>query len=442
MRVFPGTMKSKDLFIPTGSRPTARKPKRCLHILLAALTLLCLLAEPAPLLSTRAGLAAEPAEEKEVTSFRIKIRRLQQAIALQEDQMTASEEKERNILEEIEVIDHRLVKQQAKLMDLEEKMRNQQALIDREEETLQKIRDKKAKVEEHLKKRVAAYYTMGDIGLLNVTFSTRTLPELLAFNDAFDTLIKYDQQLIQNYLGTIREIERTRNALDLEKAVLQGFIEQLVEENNLLEQTKDEKQLLLTQIRTQARLHRQAIEEMRQASEQLSRSIASLKSRLQVSERGFVANKGSLPPPVDGVIITLYDQEKVNKLGIARKSQGIELAAPDGTPVVAVAEGEVIFSGYLRGYGNTVIIHHGLQYYTVTSRIEKLLVAKGQQVRAESSIGIMGDTAVLFDEGLYFEIRHGRDSLDPLIWLNPNRLSAERQEHPPEQSAAIGPVQE
>ncbi len=35
----------------------------------------------------------------------------------------------------------------------------------------------------------------------------------------------------------------------------------------------------------------------------------------------------------------------------------------------------------------------------------------------------MGETATLFDEGLYFEIRHGRDSLDPLLWLAPNRLS-------------------
>jgi len=429
-------MKLSDDFISSGSRHSKER-RRSFGLLPLIFVLSCQLAWP---IMMPAAEHPTTSEENDVTSFRIKIRRLQQGIANQENQMAESESKERNILEEMEVIDTKLTKQQEKLRDLEEKMQKQQALIDQEEGTFERVLEEKAKVEEHLKKRIKAYYTMGDIGLLNVTFSTQTLPELLTFHDAFDTLIKYDQKVFQKYLETIKEIERTKTALDLQKAVLQEFIAELVEENKVLEQTKNDKQLLLTQVRTKARLNKQTIDEMQQASEDLSRSIVSLKSKHQDFDQGFIASKGSLPPPVDGVLITLFDQEKVNKLGIARRSQGIELKAPDGTRVIAVADGEVIFSDYLRGYGNTVIIHHGLQYYTVTSRIEKLLVEKGQQVKAESSIGIMGDTAVLFDEGLYFEIRHGRESLDPLIWLNPNRLSAQH-EHAPEPNDTAGSVQ-
>lgn len=366
-------------------------------------------------------------EEKAVSGFRIKIRRLQEGIIDQENQISETEIKERNILEEMETIDNKLIKHQEKLRELEAKMQKQQTLIDEEEVALTTIKDKKAIVEEHLKRRIAAYYTMGDIGLMNVTFSTQTLPELLTFHDAFDALIKYDQNVIKNYLETITEIERTKRTLDLEKIVLQEFIKQTEDESEILEQTKEEKHLLLTHVRTKAKLHKQAIDEMQKASEELSRSIVSLKNKTQVYAQGFPTNKGGLPPPVDGVIITLFQQEKVNKLGITRQCQGIELKAPDGTQVVAVAEGEVIFSGYLRGYGNTILIHHGLQYYTVTSRIEKLLVAKGQKVKAEHPIGIMGEMAILFDEGIYFEIRHGRQSIDPLIWLNPNRLSTQHE---------------
>lgn len=429
---------------------TARpaKTRRTFKALLPGFLIVLLLLDQSGALSplyaqaSQNELAGEPprSAEEGVSSFRIKIRRLQQAIANQENEKEESELKERNILEEMELIDDKLLKQQEKLRDLEAKMRKQQALIDQQEEALQQIGEKKAGVKAHLKKRIRAYYTMGDIGLLNVTFSTRTLPELLTFHDAFDSLIQYDQKVIQQYLETMQEIERTKNALDLEKAVLQEFIAQLVEEKDLLEQTKSEKQLLLTRVRTKTQLNTQAIAEMQQAQEQLSRSLVSLKSKLETSDQGFVANKGGLPPPVDGIIVTLFEQEKVNKLGIARKSQGIELKAPDGTRIIAVAEGEVIFSDYLRGYGNTVILHHGLQYYTVTSRIEKLLVEKGQRVKAESPIGIMGDTAVLFDEGLYFEIRHGRESLDPLAWLNPNRLSTQH-EHALEPPSSAGLVQ-
>jgi murein DD-endopeptidase MepM/ murein hydrolase activator NlpD len=113
-----------------------------------------------------------------------------------------------------------------------------------------------------------------------------------------------------------------------------------------------------------------------------------------------------------------------NKLGISKRSSGIELRARDGTDIRAVSSGDVVFSGYLRGYGNTIVIYHGYKYYTVTSRIEKILVEKGRKVKRGQTIGIMGDTATLFDEGLYFEIRQGKTSLDPLLWLNPNKLNA------------------
>jgi murein hydrolase activator len=362
-------------------------------------------------------------DKSKVNNFRIKIRRLQQGILTKEDQIFEAESKEQNILAELEGLDIKIIQQQEKFSELEKKMLNQQALTEREEAALKKIKGEKVLVEEHLKKRIAAYYTMGDIGLLNVTFSTQTLPELLTFHDAFETLIKYDQNVIQVYKQTISEMERTKNALDLEQAVLQGFIAQAAEEKELLESAKDEKHSLLTQVRTQTKLHKQAIQEMQQAADELNKSIVDIKSKYQSEERSFAADKGVLPPPVDGVITSVFQQEKVNKLGISRKSMGIELEAPDGTNIIAIDDGEVIYSGYLRGYGNTVILHHGFQYYTVTSRIEKILVEKGQKIKKNQAIGIMGNTATLFDDGIYFEIRHNNQPLDPLLWLNPNRLS-------------------
>jgi septal ring factor EnvC (AmiA/AmiB activator) len=361
--------------------------------------------------------------EKDLSEFRGKINRLQHGIIQQETKIVETQNKERNILAELETLDTKLVSQQEKLEALEKKMSTQQTMIGREENALNKIRSDKLIVETHLQKRITAYYTMGDIGLLNVTFSTKTLPELLTFHDAFDVLIKYDQEVIKVYKETIEKLVRVTAALDLEKSVLEDFFNQIVQEKEILKKTKSEKEALLTHVRTQEELHKQAIVEMHLASEVLAESIVSMKNKNQIYEQNFLADKGSLPPPVDGILITLFHQSKTNKLGISRNSDGIELQATDGTKILSISNGDVIFSGYLRGYGNTVIIHHGFQYYTVTSRIEKILVEKGQKVNQEDTIGIMGDTATLFDEGLYFEIRHGRESLDPLLWLNPNRLS-------------------
>ena len=69
------------------------------------------------------------------------------------------------------------------------------------------------------------------------------------------------------------------------------------------------------------------MEEMQQASDDLTKSIVTIKSKNQTEDQSFLADKGNLRPPVDGVLVTLFQQEKVNKLGISRKSLGIELQA-------------------------------------------------------------------------------------------------------------------
>jgi septal ring factor EnvC (AmiA/AmiB activator) len=372
------------------------------------------------------GIASD--QGAEIDKYRSRINRLQQSIIQQENRITESRGQERSILEEIEILDKQMKTQQDKLDELALQVLRQEILIDEQEEELSGILQKRKKVEEHLQKRITAYYTMGDIGLINVTFSTKTLPELLSFNDAFAELIKYDRSVIAHYKTTIDSQKRTRDALELEKSMLLDFLNLSVQEKERLEETKQKKKDLLLHVRTQAKLHQQAIQELNEASKQLVDTIVVLKQENKVEDQGFTVNKGSLPPPVEGTIITLFQELKTNKLGISKQSMGIALAVPDGTEIRAVSKGEVVYSGYLRGYGNTIIIHHGYQYYTVTSRIEKLLVSKGDLVKQQEIIGITGDTATLFDEGLYFEIRHGKKSLDPLLWLNPNRLASSHEE--------------
>lgn len=370
-------------------------------------------------------LSAEKTDDdtEDVSSYRIKVRRLQKVISRQENKIEEARKEERNILSELEGLDKKLTTQQKKLEELHDKIKNQQELIDKQEFSLLQIRIKKGSVEEHLMKRINAYYTMGDIGFINVTFSTKRFPELLTFHDAFDRLLKYDQDVLKDYQTALQDILRGKKALDLEKTVLEDFLQQTTLEKERLEDIKNDKNRLLTHIRTQNILHQKAINEMLQASEELSKSILEIKSKNQRNDNRFLATKGKLPPPVEGTLATLFHQEKVNRLGVSRKSQGIELQAPDGTKVLAIHDGEVIFSGYLRGYGNTIIIHHGFQYYSLTARVENALATKGQKLTKGMEIGTVGAAATLFDEGLYFEIRHGQQSLDPLSWLDRSLLS-------------------
>ncbi len=364
-----------------------------------------------------------PDPENDKNTYRIKIRRLQHGIIEQKKQVSSIEQRERNILAEIEELDRKILAQTEKLARFNKKKIKQQKLIQQKEEALAAIHEEKKKLQQHLQNRMAAYYTLGDIGLFNVLFSSNSFPDVLSFRDSFESLIEYDQTVITRYRNTIIELERIKSALTLEKVVLEDFIAQAEKQTALHNKIKSEKKSLLAYVRSQSDLHKQAIVEMQEAAAQFEEAIAAIKQEDELRNRAFLVNRGNLPPPVDGILVGRFNEEKTNKLGISRTSRGIELQAYDGTEIIAVGDGNVIYSGYLRGYGNTVIIYHGFQYYTITSRIEKLLVQAGDKVKIGQPIGVVGDSATLFDEGLYFEIRRGKIPEDPLLWLDPNRLS-------------------
>jgi murein hydrolase activator len=402
--------------------------KECYHSFLLLLIFFFVL-----LYSPITSIAISGSEQKEkietsINKNRININRLEQGIRFQQEEMEGTLAKERNLLAELQNIDIRLQEQREKLDTLQAKMVTQQNLITAKEQELLRVRSEKQIVQLHLQKRLSAYYKMGRIGLINVAFSARTLPELLTFHDSFETLIKYDQNLIETYRHSINELEKVKEALTLEKTLLQSFFTQEDEEKNRINWTKQEKEILLTQIRTQTKLHEQAIKEMEEAANKLSASLVVLRQKALMIDQGFLLNRGKLVPPVDdGTVITLFRQEYTNKLGITGKSKGISISAPDGTRVKAVFDGTVLFSGYLRGYGNTVIVDHGYQYYSIVSRVEKLLKNKDDHVDTGEGIAVMGDTATLIEEGLYFEIRHNNESLDPLQWLDKGKLVIEPQ---------------
>ncbi|MDD3815731.1 MAG: peptidoglycan DD-metalloendopeptidase family protein [Desulfocapsaceae bacterium] len=367
--------------------------------------------------------AEKKAIEQKIETQSISINQLQQGLKRQHEQILETITQERNLLLELEAIDMNLLEKISKLRTLEASMTTQQEQINAKEKEINAIQIKKQKAQTHLQKRITAYYKTGKIGVINVAFSADTLPKLLSIHDSFSSLIRYDQDLMRQYRKTIEELEQTKKALTLEKNILDTFINQVNQEKEAIQQTRQEKKELLAQIRTQTKLHEQASEEIEKAAGDLSTQLATMKQKREIFSQGFLMNKGQLPAPVKGKVLTLYGQSTKNKMGVEGVSAGIAIEAPDGTKVKAIFEGSINYAGYLRGYGNTIIIDHGFQYYTVASRIEKLLKEEGDVVKAGEDIGIMGETATLMEDGLYFEIRHGAETEDPLLWLDKNKLS-------------------
>lgn len=360
--------------------------------------------------------------EKGIQTFRININKLQAGISIQQELILSSKKEERNLLDELAQLDATLQAQLSKLQAFEEEMRKQQELIDTKEAEEQIAQKEKKQVQKHLQKRIKAFYKMGRIGVANVAFSSETLPRMLNFRDSFTTLIEYDTEVIKQYRESITLLQQTKDTLHLEKSILDDFIHEAKSKHDAIDKTVQEKETLLAQIKTQQELHEQAVAEMEKAASGLSVSLDTLKEKNRLFDQGFLLDKGKHPAPVKGKVLAVFGQQRVNRLGIKGQSSGITIATPGINRVNAIFEGEIRYASYLHGYGNTIIIDHGFQYFSILSRLEKILLKKGDRVSQGDLIGLTGDTATLMDEGIYLEIRHGSKPLDPLLWIDSKGL--------------------
>jgi septal ring factor EnvC (AmiA/AmiB activator) len=127
----------------------------------------------------------------------------------------------------------------------------------------------------------------------------------------------------------------------------------------------------------------------------------------------FAALRGQLRLPVKGSIAGRFGSPRAEG-GASWK--GVFIRAAEGAEVKAVAAGAVVFSDWLRGFGNLLIIDHGDDFLSVYGNNESLLAAVGAAVKSGESIATVGNSGGNPDSGLYFELRHRGLPFDPLKW--------------------------
>ncbi len=105
--------------------------------------------------------------------------------------------------------------------------------------------------------------------------------------------------------------------------------------------------------------------------------------------------------------------------------QGVDLRAHVGTPVLASADGEVVYVGSkIRGYGRMVVLKHADGFYTVYAHHSKNLVKIGKKVEAGEKIALSGKSGRASGAHLHFELRRGAQSIDPEYAFNGHLKSA------------------
>lgn len=408
-----------------------RRPYLSVCLLTLALTIclgqrLCLAAEPTP-------------ADAKIIEEQKKIQRLKKGIEDQKSRVQTTKKQESSLLTELERLNGHIQNEGDKLTRLKKDLSKHEQLMASKQEEAAQAKEAKEQAKRHIKKRLNSFYRMGDIGVMNVIFSASELPDLLAFREYFDALLKRDQNVIRQYREKVATLEKTQTELHQEKQALVETITKVKGQEEQLASTREERMRLLKKVKTEKQLYQLALTELEGAADRLTNTLEQLKtdaakarqkevsptatSKSRTGNLGFAAQKGRLAPPAPGTVTTLFGKSVQNKFGITTFANGIDIKTAPGTEITAIYEGKVIYAKFLRGYGNLLIIDHGGQYISLVSRAAKFYKEEGDTVNRGEVVGIMSDQEGLLGEGLHFEIRHGTTPENPLLWVNKAKLT-------------------
>lgn len=106
--------------------------------------------------------------------------------------------------------------------------------------------------------------------------------------------------------------------------------------------------------------------------------------------------------------------------GRGRVHEGIDIAGPRGTPIVAPGDGIVTYAGYRHGYGKAIVIDHGYGISTLYGHCSAFYVEEGQRVERGTLIAAIGNTGRSTGPHLHYEVRVDGVPVDPMLYLSEN----------------------
>lgn len=355
--------------------------------------------------------------------------------SLQKD-IAKTESTRTDTVEELRETEQAISAASRKLRDLgNEKTVAQTALGDLNVQS-QKLAQRIAAQQAQLGRLFTRQYHAGETDALRHLLSGND-PNQLARDAHYLSLLSHAKAGLIRDLGEVLAEKKRLAGLAQEKNNELAQIErrQQQEHKSLLEQQK-KRQAMLARLSEQLKAQKHEVGRLKRDEQRLTQLIENLgraavrpkpaarpgepalrneRTPEPVADQGIFARlRGRLALPVRGEI--------AGRFGAARTEggtwKGVFIRAASGSEVKAIAAGKVVFADWLRGFGNLAIVDHGEGYLSVYGYNESLFKSVGEEVRAGEAIASVGSSGGNQETGLYFELRHLGQPIDPLKWVS------------------------
>jgi len=373
--------------------------------------------------------AAAPAAGDNVT----RKRQVDAKIANLNDKIAAARAKERRLATEIASLSGRIRELEAEVGDvtqnlaaLEEDLALQRERLARitelwrlQTEKLEFLRAQHDEAIDRLSDRLVALYQSGNPSTVDVLLQSSSFSELVSRLDYARELANQDRRIATS-VGrakvnmrvardrttiTRRKVRAVAQAVAVRTEQVRSVRNELLARESALSGRRSEQRETLAAVRDAKEEYLHEVNALLAVSNQLA-------SRLQTSSGPPVVRSSSgLIWPVSGPVTSYFGWRW------GRMHEGIDIAVPTGTPVVAAASGRVVYAGWMGGYGNLVLIDHGGGLGTAYGHNSGFAVGTGQSVSQGQVIAYAGSTGNSTGPHVHFEVRVNGSAVDPLGYL-------------------------
>jgi murein hydrolase activator len=284
-------------------------------------------------------------------------------------------------------------------------LQKQQAQLEAEQRLLQKSFELQQSL---LAQQVKAAYVTGQHDYTKMLLNQQDSNKL-------ERVLTYYQYLAQARVQQLSQIEHLDQTLQNKAQLQQQLRAQLEQQQLELTEAKSTQQASVKKIKSFLQDQQQQLNYLKQNEQSLQSTLNKLKSAAIAAKKrlDLPKTKGQLPWPVQGDILQGYGEKRL--AGVS--SQGILIAAAEGSRVKAVADGQVIYADWLKGYGWVIVLDHGNGVMSLYGHNQTLLKKPGESVTASDAVALVGASGGQAQAGLYFEIRQKGSAINPITWL-------------------------
>ncbi len=357
-----------------------------------------------------------------------------------EEKIAAAREREGVLTSEIEAVSAKIDALQddvdaasSRLGQLEEVLALHQRKLDRLNQ-LYRLQTRKLVFLQHqhkeavgrLNKRLIEIYTSDTTSPLSVVLEAASFADMLDQLEYLEDIGRHDERIAAEVQSAKLQMQETRNATRRTRKEVAATTRTVAARTAEQRAVRDRLAWSQRELATARRDKRETLASVREDKEDALEHMAELQAQsaalaakiraAQSSSSAFVAPTGSVSSsgfawPVHGILTSGYGWRW------GRMHEGIDLAVPNGTPVVASAAGTVIVAGWMGGYGNLVVIDHGGGISTAYAHNTSVTIGAGQQVAQGQLIAYSGNTGNSTGPHVHFEVRVNGAAVDPMGYL-------------------------